>query len=135
MSTCIAFPACSAHTVLDGIRGGGQVTDTLQNVIMHALAVWLLSGYHEDRYMFFGEEERTSRALEEAFGAKVEDICWVTPVLDEHFTYHGSVLAGGSGPKRPWHAMPVGDRYLAGSLSCPGPSRGALELCCSLYSL
>jgi hypothetical protein len=29
------------------------------------------------------------------FGAREESICWVTPVLDEHFSYHGSVLAGG----------------------------------------
>jgi hypothetical protein len=29
-----------------------------------------------------------------ALGAQEEDICWVTPVLDEHFTYFASVLAG-----------------------------------------
>lgn len=55
----------------------------------------MLRGYIEDQYCFF--EEDTTQALDEVFGAGEEDICWVTPVLDQHFTYHGSVLAGGCG--------------------------------------
>jgi hypothetical protein len=44
--------------------------------------------------------------LQEVFGAREEDICWVTPVRDQHFSYHSSVLAG-----RFWHGKgPLGVR-------------------------
>ncbi len=55
-------------------------------------AVCLLSGYNEDQYSLWQRE--TTQALEEVFGAEEQDIRWVTPVRDEHFTYHGSILAG-----------------------------------------
>jgi len=39
-------------------------------------------------------DEDTADAIREVFSAKPEDITWVTPVLEEHFTYHSSILAG-----------------------------------------
>jgi len=38
--------------------------------------------------------EDTAHTVEDLFGGEVEDITWVTPVLEEHFTYHSSILAG-----------------------------------------
>jgi hypothetical protein len=49
-------------------------------------------GYDEDAITSSSND--TTRVVEEALGAKEEDICWATPVLDEHFTYFSSVLAG-----------------------------------------
>jgi len=43
-------------------------------------------------------DEDTARAVERVFGADCKDITWVTPVLEEHFTYHSSILAGTSRP-------------------------------------
>jgi hypothetical protein len=73
----------------------------------------LCRGYDEGKYHWFGSEIDTTDALEEVFGAKEEDICWVTPVLDEHFTYHGSVLAGRTGTRHSGHGHDADDVRLA----------------------
>jgi hypothetical protein len=49
-------------------------------------------GYDED--VVTSSSNNTARVVQEALGAKEEDICSATPVLDEHFTYFSSVLAG-----------------------------------------
>lgn len=48
-------------------------------------------------------EDDTAHVVEEVFGAEAQDIAWVTPVLEEHFTYHSSVLAGRSRLCGLWH--------------------------------
>lgn len=41
-------------------------------------------------------DEGLASVVEEAFDAQEEDICWVTtPLLDSHFTYRGTKVAGG----------------------------------------
>ena len=59
--------------------------------------VWLLlcacSRYEEDDLPGLGGE--TLFDLEQAYAVKSQDIHWVTPVLEEHFTYYSSVMAGG----------------------------------------
>lgn len=48
-------------------------------------------------YGCYVNETEHKETLENVFGVEEQDICWVTPVLDKHFTYHGEVLAGGLG--------------------------------------
>jgi hypothetical protein len=50
------------------------------------------SGYQEEAITSWGND--TTDSVMEALGAIEQDICWATPVLDEHFTYFSSVLAG-----------------------------------------
>jgi hypothetical protein len=50
------------------------------------------NGYQEDAIASWDND--TAGVVEAAFGAKEEDVCWATLVLNEHFTYHSSVLAG-----------------------------------------
>jgi hypothetical protein len=56
------------------------------------------SGYQEEAITSWVED--TTDAVGEALGAREEDICWATPVLDEHFTYFSSVLAGKDDSRR-----------------------------------
>jgi hypothetical protein len=59
--------------------------------------VWLCRDHFEeydDRYTV-GGPYMTAEEVEGVFGAKEEDICWVTPVLDEHIKDHNCWFEGG----------------------------------------
>jgi hypothetical protein len=52
----------------------------------------LCRGYIKGKYEWSESEADTDEALWSVFRAREDDICWVTPVCDEHFTYHASML-------------------------------------------
>jgi len=99
-----------------------ELPQQLSKTVVFLVVAVLCSGEIDEELCV---DSDTAYGINEVFGAKPEDIAWVTPVLEEHFTYHSSVLAG-----RPWimehdgqgHHDPGGstycEQYICGPHNC-----------------